>query len=234
MLKLMHSSHCARHLFMLLVFFVIPSSALGQANFAVNIDGTNSPITEGATLEVSATIENTGDQSDFQDVTLVVGGVLRDTRSLTLSSGESQSVTLTWNTAVGDSGDYNASVASEDDQAVAPVSVLSQANFTVSLQGTNSPVTERDVLEVMAAIENAGDQSGTQNVTLEVGGVSRDTDTLTLSGGQSQSITLTWNTAIGDSGDYNAIVASEDDSAGTSVSVLALPDEIFQDRFESQ
>jgi len=218
----------------LLAFILVPASVLAQANFEVTLDATNAPIVEGATLEVTATIDNTGDQLGSEEIALDVGGALRDSTSLALAAGGSQTTTLTWNTGVGDAGDYSAVVASEDDSASRLISVLAEAHFAVGVDGTNAPVFEGETLEVTATIDNTGDQSDTQEVTLDVGGVQRDSVPLTLSGGESQMIALEWATAVGDAGDYSAVVASEDDSGSASASVLALPDEIFKDRFESQ
>ncbi|WP_340104875.1 PKD domain-containing protein [Rhodohalobacter sp. 8-1] len=190
-----------------------------QANFAVSIDGTNSPITEGESLDVTATIENTGDQSGTQDAILEVGGIQRDATSLSLSAGESQTVTLTWDTSIGDSGDFTATVASEDETTSTSALVLAQENFAVSIDGTNSPITEGESLDVTATIENTGDQSGTQDAILEVGGIQRDATSLSLSAGESQTVTLTWDTSIGDSGDFTATVASEDETTSTSVTI---------------
>jgi uncharacterized protein (TIGR02145 family) len=43
-----------------------------------------------------------------------VGGTERDSQAVTLNSGETSSVNLSWSTVVGDNGDYAVTVASED------------------------------------------------------------------------------------------------------------------------
>ena len=64
------------------------------ANFEVTIDSTNSPIDEGETLTVDATVENTGDKSDTQTITLTVGGQQRASTDVNLGGGESTTMTL--------------------------------------------------------------------------------------------------------------------------------------------
>ncbi|MFB6166367.1 MAG: beta strand repeat-containing protein [Haloarculaceae archaeon] len=191
------------------------------ANFAVSIDGTNGPVTEGDTLSVDATVTNTGDQSDTQTVTLSVGGSQRDSTQLSLTGGGSQSVTLSWSTSAGDAGDYTATVATENDSASTSVSVDTPATFAVSIAGTSSPVTEGDALSVDATVTNTGGSQGTQTVTLSAGGAQRDSQSVTLAGGASQSVTLSWQTSTGDAGDYTATVSAGGASDTASVTVQA-------------
>ncbi|WP_137288234.1 hypothetical protein [Natronorubrum halophilum] len=66
------------------------------ATFEVASMTTNSPVGGGEVLEVSATIENVGDESGTTDVDLVVGHdpAIEDSRMLTLEPGESADIVL--------------------------------------------------------------------------------------------------------------------------------------------
>jgi hypothetical protein len=88
-----------------------------EPGFQVEIDGTNSPVVEGETLDVIVTVNNTGGTQDTQTVTLDVGASQRDSTTLTLNSGENRTITLSWATAAGDAGNYIGTVASENDSA---------------------------------------------------------------------------------------------------------------------
>lgn len=200
-----------------------PTPAPDSAHFAVSVDSTNSPVDENGTLSVTATIENTGDVTATQNVTLDVGGSQRDSATVDLASGDSTQVTLEWATGSGDAGDYQATVSSENTSDSTDVSVLGASNFDVSIGTTNSPVEEGQTLSVTAQIENTGDQQDTQTVTLDVGGSQRDSTTVELGSGESTQVTLEWTTGSGDGGDYTATVASSDNSAGASVTVLGPP-----------
>jgi len=189
------------------------------ANFVVTIDGTNSPVVEGETLSIDATVENTGGVGDMQSVTLAVGGSERNTTDVTLAGGESKSVTLDWTTGAGDAGEYTATVASEDDSDSAGVTVQGLSLIAVTIDSTNSPVVKGETLSVDVTVENVGDQSNTQSVSLSVGGSERNATDVTLAGGESKSVTLSWETRSGDAGDYTATVKSEDDSDSTGVTV---------------
>lgn len=98
-------------------------SSSDPASFAVTVAATNSPVDEGEGLDVTVDVQNTGDQTGTQDVTLTVDGVQRDVQSVTLAGGASQQITLQWATNPGDAGDYTATVASDDTQDTAAVTV---------------------------------------------------------------------------------------------------------------
>jgi PGF-CTERM protein len=109
-------------------YLTSPPDLSADANFAVSIDGTNSPVTEGETLTVDATIENTGGQQGTQDVTVSIDGTERDSATVTLGSGNTKTRTLEWATQDGDAGTYSATVESDDDDAVATVEVESDSS----------------------------------------------------------------------------------------------------------
>ncbi|MFB6073724.1 MAG: beta strand repeat-containing protein [Haloarculaceae archaeon] len=96
---------------------------------------------------------------------------------------------------------------------------VSQANFSVTITGTNAPITAGDALSVTARVENVGTATGTQTVTISVGGSERDSTTLSLNTSESQSVTLSWPTTRDDASSYTAQVATANDTASTSVSV---------------
>ena len=188
------------------------------------------PVTAGDTLDLTATVENVGDQQGSQTVSLSVDGVERDSQSLTLAGGESQQVTLSWETAAGDAGNYTATVETANDSAGTSVSVTEQlnpANFAVSQVSNTGPVMAGDSVEVTATVTNTGDQQGTQTVSLGVGGSVDervDSQSLTLAGGESQQVTLSWQTRAGQTGDFSLSVVSADDSTSTTATVEAQSD----------
>ena len=191
-------------------------------DFKVEITETNSPITEGEELEVKALVENIGDEEGSQDIELIIGE-LRDQKEITVPAGESYPITLSWNTEEGDAGDYNAKVSSEDDSDSVDVAVNDTdpdpAYFEVTIDGTNSPITEGERLDVDVTVENTGDESGTEQIDLLIDDTQKDSDTVSLSGGESTSFTLSWDTEEGDAGDYNAVVFAGDSEDSVNVTV---------------
>lgn len=108
----------------------------------MTIDSTNSPVAEGETVQVTATLENTGDSAAEQTVVLTIDGTQEDSTTVSLNSGESTQQTFSWSTSSGDAGDYTAAVASDNDSAATGVSVRKPPtvdDFTVTDQ-SNCPL----------------------------------------------------------------------------------------------
>ena len=106
------------------------------AFFEVAIDSTNSPVTEGENLTVTATVTNTGGKQDTQTVTGRLSGLAPPVSTpITLGAGNSTTKTRTVATEAGDAGSYTVNVSSEDDFALATVNVTrdSEGNFTEPL-----------------------------------------------------------------------------------------------------
>jgi len=191
------------------------------AFLAVEIAETNDPITEGEDLAVTVAVENTGDQQGVGAVTLDAGDLGTDSTGVELDPGGSTIETLTVGTEAGDAGEYTAAVATDDDEASTGVTVTDPepAEFAVEITDTNSPVTEGEDLDVTVAVENTGDQSGEETVTLDAGGLGDDETAVDLDGGASETVTLSVGTGAGDEGEYNAVVEAGDDVSIEDVAV---------------
>jgi len=142
------------------------------ANFEVSIDGTNAPVEEGETLNITGTIENTGGQQDTQDITASASGLGSLTRTVTLDAGESRTETVSVPTNTGDSGTYTVTVESENDTATTTVEVESDGGddtFTDPLPGFNNPPQNTGEIDPTLYEDIDGDGDGTdptQAVTL--------------------------------------------------------------------
>lgn len=189
------------------------------AEFAVDIVEA-ADVVEGEDIEVTAEVENVGDEEDSQEVTLDVESLGGDETEVTLGGGESTEETLAVGTGEGDAGEYTATVASEDDESSTEVTVLEQASFAVDIVDASDAVEGEDI-EVTAEVENAGDVEDTQSITLDVPDLGADATELSLDGGESTEETLAVGTGEGDAGEYTATVASEDDEDSTDVTVFA-------------
>ena len=200
------------------------------ANFSVDILLTSSPVEAGDPLNVTATVENVGDEAGTQTLALLVGGAQRDIRRVTLEGAETRTVVLTWATGDGDGGDYTAAVATPNDTAETDVVVTkptsdssssssASASFVIDDVSTSSPVEGGDPLNATARIENVGDRTGTQTVRLAVAGTPRDERAVTLEPGEHRTVSLTWETGEGDGGTYAAAVATPNDTAETDVEI---------------
>lgn len=209
------------------------------AFFEVTIDDTNSPVTEGDTLEVTATIENTGDLDDTQDVTLSIDGSEVDSQELSIDGGDDETILLEWETQAGDAGEYTATVESEDDDDTATVTVQEpdQPFFDVTITDAPEQVTEGDEVVVEYTIENTGDETATQDIQFLVDDEEIDTeDGVELESGDTFDGEFTYETDGDDVPSIDVTVASDDDSDTATVTVDSLdPDaELAIDDFEDQ
>jgi PKD repeat protein len=187
------------------------------SNVSVTIEETNAPVTEGEDLNTTVTVENIGDRDAHNvEINYTVGGVEHDSTNVTLEPGESTRVTLTWETGAGDSGDYEVSVSIGDDTDTTAVLVHEPAQFGVTIEETNAPVTEGEDLSATVTVENVGDLPGNKTVTLSVGAVERDSTDVRLDAGESREITLVWETSAGDAGDYTANITVGDSGVTTA------------------
>jgi hypothetical protein len=102
------------------------------------------------------------------------------------------------------------------------VTVLSPAEYDVTIDSTSSPVVQSETLEVTATIENLGTEDGSQQtiaLALDNGVGQVDSTSVQLNGEESTQVSLEWTTSSGDAGSYTATVSSADDSASTGVTV---------------
>jgi hypothetical protein len=92
--------------------------------FEVTITGTNSPVTAGETLDVTADVTNSGAATASDTIILQTAVQTYDAVTVSdLPSGATTSITLSWDTQSGDDGDYTFEVASSDDTASTSVTV---------------------------------------------------------------------------------------------------------------
>lgn len=146
------------------------SSITASELFDVAITGTNSPIQQGDTLTVSYTVDNTGDTTGTQDITLEIDTVLEDTDAgVRVLANRSGSGTLEWVTASDEvAQNYTATVASADDSA----------SQTVTIESA-SAIPDSGIVHEWPISDNTSpvpDAEGTADITLN-GGVSFDNTT---------------------------------------------------------
>jgi subtilisin family serine protease len=194
-------------------------SVLAQSGFQVNIIETNTPV-EGEPLNVTATIENTGDIEDTQTINLSVGALGSDSTTVTLGGGASTNPTLSVGTGAGDAGAYTVTVASEDDTAGANVTINEPSSFDVTITSVDAAVTEGETITVAYEVTNTGDVADTQDIEFAINGTTEDTaSSVTLNGSETFSGQFTYDTVAGDAPAVSVTVSSEDDSATKTLTV---------------
>ena len=118
--------------------------AADPAQFEVETDAVDRPVTAGQQLSVTTTVENVGEEQGTQETTLDVPGVGTDSVSLSLAGGESETVTLTTPTTQDDVGEYTATVATENDSTPLSIVIEDQSD-SAQVQVTNVRLTPQSV-----------------------------------------------------------------------------------------
>ncbi|MFA9417843.1 CARDB domain-containing protein [Natrinema sp. HArc-T2] len=188
------------------------------ATFGVSIDETNSPVIPGEPLAVEATLENVGDRAGTQDVEIAVDDTPGESTAVTLESGETTTVTLNYDTANLEPGEYPLTVSTENETAETTVTVEQPATFAISDLTAPDTGQPGDEVTVTATLENVGDREGTQTVAYAVDEQVVDESSVTLAAGETTTISFTSQLPPGTS---THTIATDDDQA--SVTIEAVP-----------
>lgn len=196
-----------------------------------NLDVSQTVIEPGETIEVTAGITNTGDETGEQNVVLsdLLGHPVDAASAVEIAPGESETVTLTWRTDTDDVGQGNITVTTLDDAEETTVIVEEEEERVPELElnilDTNADVahgqsiTVGDPLSVEMQVQNTGDGAAEQTLVLEDfdGNPVNATD-VTLSAGDSETVTLVWHTFgvdTGEEGIVDELTATIDDATDT-------------------
>lgn len=211
-------------------------SVLEDASFQVDIDNVadSDVLASLDNVEVDATITNTGEVEDTQDIRLSVdteptGETFEfdkedvDTRQISLAGGEEETVTLTYETEAGDAPELAFEVASDNDSATdtAIIEEPDDPSYNVSITGVTSTIEAGEDVEIDYEVENTGELDGdAQDIELNVSGDTADTESgVELTAGETFQDTFTYPTDSDDTGNLDLGVSSDDDTATTTVTV---------------
>ncbi|MFP9191302.1 CARDB domain-containing protein [Natrialbaceae archaeon A-CW1-1] len=188
-----------------------------------DLEPVDETVVNGDALTVSATVTNTGDETETQPVELRVGGEVHKTESVTLDGGDSDTVTFTFETSDLEPGTYTHGVYTDDDEQTGTLTIEEPpepAFFAVDdLDPVDHKVVHGDDLTVSAEVTNTGDEEAEQEVEFTVDGTVLETESVTLDGGDSQTVTFTLDTSEFDVGSYTYGVYTADDEQTTSLAV---------------
>ena len=107
----------------------LPSSP-DDAFFDVTIADADESVTQGESLVVNATVENTGDETGTQDLEFLFDGTVEAVEEdVTLDGGEAKSLTFTAD-ATAELGEYEVAVKSDDDGATTTVKITESKTKT--------------------------------------------------------------------------------------------------------
>ncbi|MFW5906757.1 MAG: CARDB domain-containing protein [Candidatus Natronoplasma sp.] len=121
-------------------------------------------------------------------------------------------------------GDYTAEA--ENLTADFTVEEAEPANFSVEIVDYDEEVAEGDDVTVTYNVNNTGGSEGTQTIVFTVDDVEEDSEDVNLSVGEEHEGEFTW-TSEG-TGDHDLVVASDDDDAQATVTVLDIEPAYFE------
>ena len=182
-----------------------------------------SEATEGDTVETTAVVTNAGEDTAEQVVTLedIYGRyTAAGTKTVELQPGESRELSLNWESRVGEAGSGALTMRTESDERTSSFELQSMAEFDISFDETELPEDRSDDdLVATVDVANAGSASDTQPITLETDGLHIDETDLTLSGMESDSVTLRWDGAAHAGGTHDLLASSDDATATETVEI---------------
>jgi len=146
----------------------------------------------GQKVTIGVMVANIGDLADTYEVTLKIDNVTVDTETVTLDGGASKTVTFTTSKDVA--GTYAVTVDGLSgtftvEEAAPPPTPAAFTTSNLSISPTKVDVGKS--VTISATIANTGDLAGSYEVTLKVNNVTVDTETVTLDGGASKTVTFT-------------------------------------------
>ncbi|ERH10080.1 MAG: hypothetical protein J07HX64_01849 [halophilic archaeon J07HX64] len=161
--------------------------------------------TVGERIEVTAFVQNVGVAGGTEPVTVSVGDE-SVTESVTLGPAQVGTVSLGWETGTGDEGVYEATVTVSERTEQADV-VVEGPEFTVDVSAGD--VVPGDTATVTATVRNSDDITGARAVTVSLTGTGDDvvdpvTESVELGPGEETELSLEWQTAEADAGEYEA------------------------------
>ncbi|WP_207591853.1 CARDB domain-containing protein [Halomontanus rarus] len=170
-------------------------------------------LTAGENLTVTATYENRGDATGIHTAELLVDGVVVDQRRVAVKPGKSQ--TVTFERTMSQTGTFEIGV---DDAPTRTVTVRKPTepapDFVVSNATLEADtITAGESAVVSATVENRGNATGTTTAELAVGEYVVDTRRVELAPNESATVTFEWR--FDEPGAYAVAVSGADAGAVT-------------------
>jgi subtilisin family serine protease/uncharacterized protein (DUF58 family) len=194
---------------------------VGEITVRIDTAASDLDVAENENISVVVTLENTGDVALTQGVTATVDGVERaNSDAITLAGGEQTHTTLAFAAEPRDD-DETVTVSSETATDTAAISVAEIGQFAVEIDTGASAlsVTTDETVAVEVAVTNTGETTLTQSVGAAVGGVDQTKkENVTLSGGETTTMTLSFAAEPGFDG-QNVTISSADDTDTAPLSV---------------
>ncbi len=204
----------------------------GLKNFEVDITepGDGTEFSMGEDIKVEYMVENTGEESETQDVELIIfdeerEAVYGEEHEVTLQPEVEIEMHSTWTAETP--GDYDIQVSCESDSDEVEIKVVAEkrAYFAVEITSYDQEVIEGHEVAIGYEVENRGTEEDTQDVEFDIydeGGrsVFSRSERLRLSPGDNFTDEFSWETEENETGVFDLVLVSEDDFDEVRVTVL--------------
>jgi acyl-CoA thioesterase FadM len=196
--------------------------AAGAPEISVQSDSVTAPdtVTAGDTLEITAAVANSGNESGNITIGLSRNGTTVNDTSVNVSAESTRNISLA--TQLTDIGDQTLTIEGPENSVNRTVTVQSQP-ANVSLQSGNitapDTVAEGSRVEVSVAVTNTGGKSGNITLNLTRNEIRVNNASATVSGNDTEVISL--STQLTDLGDQTLTVEGPQNSASKTVTILA-------------
>ncbi|OYR46391.1 hypothetical protein DJ81_03200, partial [Halorubrum sp. Hd13] len=188
----------------------------------VNDLQTPAGVNQSETVNINATITNTGETELSQNVTLTVDGeVVEPNETVTVANDSSLTQNFTYTVPDTQQTNLSVAVSTTDDTASEEVPLIGLGDLTVEINETASSldVTDEEHVSVNVSLTNTGEIDLTQNITAAVNGEQQAIhEDVTVAAGDTTQATLTFDAHKAFDG-QSVTVSSNDDSDHAPLSV---------------
>ena len=225
------------------------TDAPDPAAFTITDVETNTPTTVGESLEVTVSLENTGEESAIKEVSFNLGEYLKDDADVELDPGQTKSVTLTYVTKSGDGQDWTLTVETPDDDHQQTVTVEETSResddsgssgssgsssgggssytagtpeFEIDEFDSDDALKAGETVRMNATVTNTGTASGERLVWFTLGNRTINETVVDLDLGTETTLSYEYNTTVNESGEWTLSAHTPDDQVDRSVAVAEL------------
>lgn len=191
-------------LFLAIVGLTGGVAAATDDGFAVEMNETAPTVPAGETVSVSATVTNTGDSEESQQIHLKrFDGAVVDSVAdppLTLAPDERESVVLQWETSTADIGNGTISVQSNDHFPTRNLTVVDPTAVDTAVDAEADSLAPGETLTVPVTVTNTGEYDIETRAWIAHNNTELSNQTVAVDAGESKAVNMTWTPTAEDVG----------------------------------
>lgn len=190
-----------------------------QGGIEATITGVDSPVAVGAISRVTVRVNYTRSTTVTQYVDLSLGGVVVDSRTMTIGPASSTTVVFSLGTSMLEPGDHEIQVRAGESTDIARLQLISVPTFEIDDVEPIQTVTQGQSARVTINVRNTSDIKGRQTVSVIINGRTVAARSVTAGPSESRRVTIAWPTQGLSLGTYDVTITTDDDSATSTMTV---------------